>query len=162
ALVVFQLLLFAVSVALIPRIGVLSGFSFRLSFIMAVCIAVLPTLPGFISYTLTEAITPSLVLLFLYFFLLFQKTGKGWIVAALILGYLILVRPPMIVWAFAVFTPLVLHFRAMGFNKLLGFVAISLLPIFIWQVSISIKTDQIQSLHPVYLNDNNDLYRPLH
>jgi len=163
SLVVFQIFLFAFAVALIPKIGLYLGMSLKLSTMIALVIAVPPTFSGFLSYTLTEAITPSLVLIFLYSLFRFYTTPKSsGIPTALILGFLILVRPPMIIWIFSV---VILGFGLVDTNRLkngIALVLIALLPIVCWQAYISIKTGELQSLHPIYQDDANDLYRPLH
>lgn len=151
ALVVLQVLLFAFAVALIPKIGRYLGMSFKLSAIIAVGVAVLPTFSGFLSYTLTEAVTPSLVLIFLYALLRFYSEPKtSGIPAALILGSLILVRPPMMIWIFSI---VVLSFGLIERNKLkngIALILVALIPILTWQVYISIKTGELQGLHPIY------------
>lgn len=163
ALVVFQIILFGLAVSLIPEIGRYLGLSFKLGVIIAFGAAVLPTFSGFLSYTLTEAITPSLVLIFLYSLFRFYTNPKSsGIPTALILGFLILVRPPMTIWVLSV---VILSFGLAKRNKFkngIALILIALIPIVTWQVYISIKTDEVQSLHPIYQDDTNDLYRPLH
>ncbi|NEN25125.1 hypothetical protein G3O08_16615 [Cryomorpha ignava] len=163
ALVVVHFLLFGIAVALIPHIGAFLSLNYRLSYALAFGVALLPVFSGFLSYTLTEAVTPSLVLIILYgLFRCYRCTVLKLLPIALLLGFLILVRPPMIIWVFTVLILAAAHFREMRFKNLLFLAGLSLLPIIIWQVSISTKTNELQGLHPIYQNDNNDLYRPLH
>ena len=163
ALMVFQIILFGLAVALIPKIGKYLGMSFKASAIVAIGVAVFPTFSGFLSYTLTEAVTPSLVLIFLYaLFRFYSKPKSSGIPAALILGFLILVRPPMIIWMISM---VILGFGLVKKDRLksgIAFILIALTPILAWQVYISIKTGELQGLHPIYHDDSNDLYRPLH
>ena len=163
SLVVLQIMLFAFAVALIPKIGHYLGMRFKLGAIIAAGVAVAPTFSGFLSYTLTEAITPSLVLIFLYaLFRFYSEPKSSGIPAALILGFLILVRPPMMIWVFSV---VILSFDQFKMDKLKNGIAlliIALIPILTWQVYISIKTGELQSIHPIYQDDANDLFRPIH
>lgn len=163
SLVILQIILFGFAVTLVPEIGRNLNMSPKLTAAIAICVAVMPTFSGFLSYTLTEAITPSLVLIFLYTLLRFssQPNIRG-VTLAVILGLLILVRPPMIVWVLPI---LMLGFSPvmnMRFKKVFALLVIALIPILSWQVYISIKTERWQSLHPIYQDDANDLYRPLH
>lgn len=162
-LVVLQVFLFAFAVSLIPKIGRYLGMNFKLSLTVAIGVAVLPTFSGFLSYTLTEAITPSLALIFLYALFRFYSEPKSSLIpAALILGFLILVRPPMMIWIFSV---VILGFglAKMGeFKNGVALILVAIIPILTWQVYISIKTGELQGLHPIYQDDTNDLYRPLH
>jgi len=161
--VVFQLLLFALAVALIPHIATFLNLNFVSGIAIAVSVAMFPTFSGFLSYTLSEAVTPSLVLIFLFgLFQFYRQPKNSPIPVALLLGFLILVRPPMLIWVFAPAILAVYHFREMRFKQLITLVVISIIPIMVWQVFISVKTGEIQSLHPIYHNDSNDLYRPLH
>lgn len=163
ALIIFQILLFSLAVAFLPHIGVILGLNQKVAFGIGMLVAVLPTFSGFLSYTLTEAITPSLVLIFLYFLLRFYRYAfASFLPAAIVLGFLLIVRPPMLIWVFSVlvflFNPPSRQMR----NKLLSILAIALAPLLIWQIFISVQTEEVQGLHPIYQTDSNDLYRPLH
>lgn len=163
ALAVIQLLLFALAVALIPQIAAFLILNSNIGSAVAGGVAVLPLFSGFLSYTLTEAVTPSLVLIFLYgLFRFYREPKSGLFPIALLVGFLILVRPALIVWVFAPCILAVYHFREMRFRKLITLAIVSIFPILIWQVYISVETETIQSLHPIYQDNNNDLYRPLH
>lgn len=163
ALVIFQIGLYATAVALLPRIGSHLNLNDGLSLAIAIGVAILPTFFGFLSYTLTEAITPALVLIFLFgLFRFYHAPRQRVLPVALLLGFIIVVRPPMIIWIFSVLILAVYHFREMRFKKLFILAVISLIPITVWQVFISTKTGELQGLHPIYQDDSNDLYRPLH
>lgn len=163
-MVAFQILIFAVAVSMIPKLyRSFAGtkIQIEIGYFLAGFIAVMPIFSGFLGYTLTEGITPSLVIIFLFFLTGFDDSSMRSILAGIVLGLLILIRPAMIIWVLA---PLILFLISLKHNrkKLLLIAAIGLLPIALWQMHISFKTKEFQGLHPIYQNDSNDLYRPLH
>ena len=163
ALIVFQILLFSLAVAILPQIGGLLGLEHKVAFGISLLVAVLPTFSGFLSYTLTEAITPSLVLIFLYLLLRFYRNSSHFFLpVAVVMGFLLLVRPPMLIWIFSVLVLMFTQSSRQMQKPLLSILIIALLPLFIWQIFISVQTEEIQGLHPIYQIDSNDLYRPLH
>ena len=68
AMVLFQLILWSLAVGAIPFLARSLGLKEKPSWWLAVFISLMPMFYGFLSYTLTEAIIPSLVI-FLYTFL---------------------------------------------------------------------------------------------
>lgn len=159
----FQVFLFSLVVSLLPRLGTSLGLPIRMSFVFACVIACMPTFSGFLSYTLTEGVSPSLVLLFLVFLLRGAAGSVRYFrLAVLILGILLLIRPAMLVWVLTI--PLLLMAKG-GFllhRRHLWFVAVAFLPLLFWQVWAFAKTDSLVGLHPIYHTDSNGLYRPLH
>ncbi len=163
ALIVFQILLFSLAVALLPQVGGLLGLKHKVAFGVSLLVAVLPTFSGFLSYTLTEAITPSLVLIFLYFLLRSNRNCPSFfLVAAAFLGFLLLVRPPMLIWVFSVLVLMFSQPSRQIQKQFFSILIIALMPLLAWQIFISVQTEEIQGLHPIYQTDSNDLYRPLH
>ncbi len=162
-LMAFQFLLFAFAVSRIPQITDILNIPPKWGFISALFIAVMPTFSGFLSYSLTEGVTPALVVLFLYRLLKAQEGSMSeWLKAILYLSVLILVRPAMLVWMVA---PVVLLFKGNSlpkkttsyFTLILAFI-----PLLLWQVWASAKTEKWIGIHPIYHSDSNDLYRPIH
>jgi hypothetical protein len=152
-----QLLLWSLAVALIPSVARNIGLDGKVSMFLGFFVAVMPMFSGFLSYTLTEAVTPSLVILFYFFFFEgIKKNRRALIVSALFLGFTILVRPALIV-LFLSFLPFLIGLK----SRLIPLTVIALLPIFLWQLRVQRFTDRFD-LHPIYHSDSNDLYRPLH
>lgn len=162
-LMAFQFLVFAFAVSRIPEIAKLLSLPAKWGILIALFIALMPTFSGFLSYTLTEGVTPALVVLFLYRLSKAQNGSMAELAkAVLILSFLILVRPAMLIWTAA---PMVLLWKnesfpqktTLYFSLLLAFV-----PLFLWQVWASAKTESWVGLHSIYHSDSNDLYRPIH
>ncbi len=157
AMVLFQLILWSLAVGAIPFLARGLGLKEKISWWLAVFIALMPMFYGFLSYTLTEALTPSLVIFFYTFlFLGIERKQKLLLVSAIVLGLLILVRPVMILLVISY-----LPFYPVLKKRLLSVLLISLLPIFLWQVRVHRFTGRFD-LHPIYQSDTADLYRPLH
>ncbi len=157
ALVFFQICLWALAVAQIPGLSLRFGVPEKASWILAYAIGVLPTFSGFLGYTLTEAITPSLVILVLSFVL--NQHSKIIPLAAL-MGFTILVRPALLPWLLPFIGILYLN----GYNKyrISKALAMALLPISIWLGYTWSITEKWQGLHPVYHTNATNLYRPIH
>ena len=157
AMVFFQLILWSLAVGAIPFLARSIGLKEGPSWWLGVFISLMPMFYGFLSYTLTEALTPSLVIFFYTFlFLGIEKNLKLLALSAIVLGFLILVRPAMILLVISY-----LPFYPILKKRLLPLFLISLLPIFLWQVRVHRYTGNFD-LHPIYQSDAADLYRPLH
>ncbi|MGB6035652.1 MAG: hypothetical protein WBG42_05250, partial [Cryomorphaceae bacterium] len=157
AMVLFQLILWSLAVGAIPFLARSLGLKESVSWWLAVFIALMPMFYGFLSYTLTEALTPSLVIFFYTFlFLGIEKNRHLLLISAIVLGFLILVRPAMILLVISY-----LPFYPVLKKRLLAVILIALLPIFLWQVRVHRFTGRFD-LHPIYQSDAADLYRPLH
>lgn len=162
-LMLFQMVLFAWAVSLIPQIAFTLGLPEKWGLTLALLVAILPTFSGFLSYTLTEGLTPALLIIFLSFLLKATRGSvSGFSLAIFVLSVLILVRPAMLVWIFAL--PIA-FWKNKSFERrgtILFGIALVFLPLLTWQVWAFAKTDTFAGLHPIYHADSNDLYRPLH
>jgi hypothetical protein len=157
AMVLFQLILWSLAVGAIPFLARSLGLKEKPSWWLAVFISLMPMFYGFLSYTLTEAITPSLVIFFYTFlFLGIEKSRKLLLISAIVLGFLILVRPPLILLVLSY-----LPFFPVLRKRLVPVLFIALAPIFLWQLRVHRFTGRFD-LHPIYQSDASDLYRPLH
>jgi hypothetical protein len=157
AMVLFQLILWSLAVGAIPFLARSLGLKEKVSWWLAVFISLMPMFYGFLSYTLTEAITPSLVIFFYTFlFLGIKKNRKLLLISSIVLGFLILVRPPLILLVLSYFP-----FFPVLRKRLVPVLFISLAPIFLWQLRVHRFTGRFD-LHPIYQSDASDLYRPLH
>ena len=161
ALVIFQILLFAYSITLIPDI--LGALYLNRIWKKGVTLtfAVLPMFNGFLSYTLTEGITPALVIILLALACSKNRTFKNNFLLWIVLSVLILIRPPMIVWLFLL-PVLYFPFRKKLLIKLFVGIVVSLAPTVIWQFHLYRVTGKYQGLHPIYQDDSNTVYRHPH
>lgn len=146
--------------ALVPVILFFLFIQFKLnlniSFYSSLFFGVLPTFNGFTNYTLTESISPFLVIAFVYFAL----GDKKWkiILSALILAYLILVKP--------VFSPLILSYlfclKPFNFKTFIILMLVGILPFCIWKIRSYQIDKQSISIHPIYHSQNKSVYRLPH
>ena len=161
ALVIFQVLLFAFSITQVPAILTALLLNKKWKKILTLSFALLPMFYGFLSYTLTEAVTPSLLIIIVAM-LVKGKPGLGkQFILWFLLSFLILVRPPLIVWMLAIpifYLPLLKR----NIIRLLGASIIVLTPTAIWQLHLYNVTGEFQGLHPIYQDDSNTVYRPPH
>ncbi len=163
ALVCFQIVLFGIAVGFIPFLGRSIGLDSLASEILGLTVAILPMFSGFLSYTLTEGVTPALVIFFFVLLLKgYQKQTKYLIFASLLLGIIILIRPPLLVLSFGFLPFLFLKRSRISFFTLLVCGVISAAPLFIWNWHLSELTGKWPGLHPIYHEDATGLYRPLH
>lgn len=154
AMMVLQVLLWSLAVSQLPQLGRNLGLSPRVSFFSAITVTVMPAFWGFLSYTLTEALTPSLVILFYVFFFRGVKGDISWLFgSALIAALIFLIRPALLV-----LTAGIIPFLN---RRVLLCLLISMIPLGLWQWRVFQHTGQL-NLHPIYHSDANNLYRPLH
>lgn len=172
ALKYFQICLFGVSVALfylllmeiqIPKkIAILVAFFYGSSGIAS----------GFLFYTLTEAITPAMVII--YFYVLLKawnskqvtKKQKLYFLSFLIFGFIFLTRPVLGIFSIAI--PFYLLWDSMVKRKqkvfyFSMFVILGFGPMLVWQIRSFQIADEIVGLHPIYSEENLQTpYRPIH
>lgn len=163
ALFALQVMLFALAVALVPSIGLMLDVPLRQSFVLGVLVAAMPTFSGFLSYTLTEGLVPSLVVIYLYFAIR-AKAGdmKSMLASAALLGILIIVRPPMLVWSLSLLPALIFVLRKRQYAMVAMCILLATSPMLLWQYRGYQITGEVIGLHPIYHWDSNDLYRPIH
>jgi hypothetical protein len=137
----------------------------RWAFIGALIYGCAPFSYGFLAYTLTEAVTPAL-LIFTYYFLVKariapEKTFKWWVFAAVLGGWVILTRPVLGLFIL----PLVGFIWSSNRKQWmrLSFLAVLLiLPIGTWQLRHKVVLGSFQSLHPIYQHEVPGMYRLPH
>ncbi len=167
---IIQLLLFALAVYWFYFIAQSILKNRKLSLLLAAIYGFSPFAIGFLYYTLTEGITPSLLLLYVFLlFKAFQNTTISfknlyYFLASLTFSYLFIVRPVL-----GIFSLLLAIFIVTDYWKcnaklivaklfLFGSIAFSLM--LIWQVRNYKIANKYVGLHPIYFNDNNSIYRP--
>jgi hypothetical protein len=165
----FQLLLFSISTVFMLRLIENMLNDRKLAFLAALLYGVFPIASGFVFYTLTEAITPAILIFYLYYL------QKGWrnsnkiyyLKASLFLALLILIRP--------VFAMFILPFSLLIFKsgcdtfslwrrlqKTSIYLSIVILPICIWEIRVISICHEFPGLYPVYDKEVNTIYRPTH
>ena len=154
-----QLLLWSAAVACIPFLARSVGISSILSFALAFVVSILPTFSPFLSYSITEGVTPALTILFFGAIINSREGGnKNLLIAGLVGGLILLIRPPLIVLLFS-FLPKLIKSEERRIS--IAALAIMLFPLGLWQTKVYHHTGRID-LHPIYHEDSNSLYRPIH
>lgn len=116
--------------------------------------AILPMYSGFMYYTLTEAITPFLLIWSVYSFLSARSIFGLTVPFALLL----LVRPQLMIF------PIILLLFAIIQKEKIKTLALSFafIPIALWMIRSTIIAEEFQGIHPIYSDTNVSLYRPGH
>lgn len=118
----------------------------------------LPSYSGFIYFSITEGVTPFFMLWCVYE--LIHSNNKNAPTKGLIIStaLLMLIRPQLAI------IPLIgiLYFLGQKRYKTVWFIAIAFIPISAWYVRTAIISEEIPSMHPIYSETNNHLYRPTH
>ena len=165
-----QLILFSTSVICLFKLLERLLKSTKSAFVIAFLYGVFPIASGFVFYTLTEAITPAVVVFSLYFLHKgwFERGNKSaYLKATFFLAFLLLIRP--------VFSMLVIPLLVLVFNfqvhqeslwkrvgRVLVYLSISLMPILIWEIRVFSICKEFPGLYPVYDKEVNTIYRPSH
>lgn len=127
---------------------------------------------GFLYYTLSEGITPALVIFFVYFLSIGSKQNSNrkktlfYYLAASVFACLFVTRPVLGVFAIAI--PIIL-IKDYWQNKksliihlsITGVIAFS--PMFLWQIRNYNIANEYVGLHPIYYSENSSsVFRPTH
>ena len=170
---VFQVLLFGLSVVCLFRIALslLKNRGWALG--LAALYAGLPFSMGFLYYTLTEGVTPALVIIFVYMMVqahsaTVEKLRFRWLLgAALLFALLIFIRPVLgllgLIWPFVLFQwyftsgPWV---RALLYSLL--FLVLCLSAVAGWELRNKAVLGHVTGPHPVYQNEIPGQFRKPH
>ena len=168
-----QCVLFAFSVFCLFEIALFFTKSNWLSAITALIYGLLPFSMGFLYYTLTEGITPALLLISIYFLLKLNAENEVryqllyLFLAGSVVAVLLVVRPFLIFFLpFFALGLLITWFRQKGLvttvlNTLL-FLSISLSGLVSWQIKSKIELGKWIGLHPIYQNEIPGVFRKPH
>ncbi|MEY3235998.1 MAG: hypothetical protein RI883_99 [Bacteroidota bacterium] len=152
-----QIIGFFFSILLLGKICIKLLSSEKTTITITLVFALLPMYSGFMYYTLTEGITPFLILYSLYSFFKIDSNKKPY---GIIFSnaFLILVRPQLIL------LPLLflLYFFIKKEKKQSLLILIAFLPFLLWQIRTFSISNEIPSLHPIYSKYNKTLFRPSH
>lgn len=168
-----QLLLFALSVLLLYKICRRHLINQTISITCTAIYGFTPFAIGFLYYTLTEGITPALVIIYLYFLTeasfqqINQKKIMFYLCSALTISIIIIIRPVLaILGIFFLFYILYDHkikanvMSTLKNSLIYGMISFSLFTI--WSIRNYEKTNEFVGFHPIYYNESNSIYRKTH
>lgn len=170
ALKIFQVVLFGISVYLLGRSMQLLRIPPLVSMTALILYAISPIFYGFLFYTLTEGITPQLSVIFVYLLLKAFHEEKSdtryFLLAALLLGFMIIVRPALGIWLpallFTLWKKMDRHRKPLRLHTMVMALLLALIPLFGWQLRNFIITGTYTGLHPVYFPEKTGVFRPPH
>jgi len=161
----FQVLLFTLSVYCLFKISVFIIKNDKIALIVSATYGITPFAMGFLSYSLTEGITPALVIFYLHFLIkahtVYSKEARNlhFTIASFIFAYLFITRP--VLGILGLLLPVVIVYTYKRWvKKMLIFGAIAVSFMAIWQARNYSITNQYVGLHPIYYQDHNSMYRP--
>lgn len=168
-----QLILFSISVYCLFFISLYITNNKWPAIIVSILYGIIPIGMGFLYYTLTEAISPAFVIIYVFFLFkaYYHKRRKYkvfyYFIASVLLSYLILIRP--FAGIFGIALPFfILKDHSLNANMfksilhLLFFGMVSLSMIFIWQLRSYHLLGHRISLHPIYQNELPGVFRKNH
>jgi hypothetical protein len=154
---IIHILCYFLSIVLIAKILSLSRLNERLTLVATTFFAVLPLFNGFIYHTLSESISPVLLLWSVYESFKLHRNEGGYWWWILSNGFLILVRPQLILFplVFVAFMMFKKRWKQVVYGTLI------FLPFLLWQVR-TVTIMGKPSLHPIYSDTNHSQYRSSH
>jgi hypothetical protein len=162
-----QLLLFSISVYWFYFIAVAALKNNKLALIGAAVYGLSPFFIGFLYYTLTEGITPALLLGFVFLLFKAHQSDKRknlfYTLASTLFAYLFIVRPVLGIFGLLLPVFLIHDFKNEKFKIILfrlfvfGSLALSLMTV--WQIRNYKIAGKYVGLHPIYFEDGNTIYR---
>ena len=171
ALKIFQVLLFGLSVYLLGRSMQLLQIPEKIILPAILFYSISPFFQGFLFYTLTEGVSPQLTVFFVFLLLKAHcesKPGTAFrfiLLAALLLGFMIILRPALGIWLPALFFILWRKIKTLHRLKLQTLTIVfllALMPLLSWQLRNFIITGTYTGLHPVYFPEQTGVFRPTH
>jgi hypothetical protein len=167
ALLFFQTLLFGISVFLFGKTIFIITQQTKTALIFQLIYGIIPSSYGFIFYNITEAITPFLMIFFIYFLVKLHKNYKDFYsqLALAILSMIILIFRPQLL-PFTFIYPILVIYK-LGLNRLTAktisyYFIIAFSGLFFWNVRGYIISGHVIGLASIYDNTNNTQYRPPH
>ena len=118
--------------------------------------ALLPLYSGFLYFTITEGISPSIVLFVIYFYLKLTKENKMLVWFIAMSAFLILLRPQLILLVL-IMSAVLIYNKRKNLIVLLAF-----LPFVLWNVRSARIAGEWLGVHPVYHVTNQGVWRPPH
>lgn len=159
ALVWLQVVLYAAAVALLWETLVQARIPPAIRWPLALAFAALPTFHGFLHYTLTEGVTPSLALIVLCCALRAVHAPHPWLRMGLIAWGLLLLTRPVLGWAGLALLPAL---RVRGWRRAAASAALAAGPLLGWWAFNALRAGTPIGLHPVFRTDEPGINRPMH
>ena len=169
-LYLFQSLLFALSVSCFFLIAELFFIPRKIAFFISILYGFLPFSMGFLNYTLTEGVSPALLIFCLYFLLKGYRADelrlkyRNYLLTSVVLSFLFIVRPILGIFIFPILVVLVKDFYAenrllLTVIRLFVFLTISLSLFGIWEIRNKYVLGHWTNLHPIYQNEVPGVFR---
>ena len=167
-----QLLLFSLSIYCLLFIAFGYIKSKKIAILITGIYGITNLASGFLYYTLTEAITPALVIFFVYFLMRAKEENRQktklvfYYIAAIIFSFLFITRPVLailgLVFPFFIYADFWKK-KKQFFTQLIFVGLIASSGMIIWQVRNYNITNQIVGLNPIYYPENSQSsFRPTH
>ncbi|MDG0974445.1 MAG: hypothetical protein P8O07_09845 [Crocinitomicaceae bacterium] len=162
-----QLLLYGISIYLLFGIATHLIKHTLLAYVVVVIYALLPFSHGFIYYTLTEGVTPSLSIIFFSLLLYAHRLSsvKWYLISAFLLCIIIAIRPFLLLFAIPLVGYIYMDFHQQKkqlFKALFFSLLISWMFMGAWQIRNYIVLDKFTGLHPIYQKEIPGVFRPVH
>jgi hypothetical protein len=163
-----QLLLFSISVLLLYYIALFIGLGQRYALLAEAIYGLSPLASGFLYYSITEGITPALMIGYVFFLFYAYRSQRGWafLVAGLMMGYIGLTRPVLLLFGAALPPGIWWSSGTFSFRRktaliiLTGIIALS--PISLWALRNAMIAGKYVGVYPIYYPESNSQYRPTH
>lgn len=151
-----HILAFFFSIVFLAKILFETTRNTRTALIGSLIYGLLPCYNGFMYYTLTESLTPFVLLILTHEFIGVVKQKRRPYLFGLTAAFLLLLRPQLIVF------PLIyVVFLLWQSRKFWWIYVLSTIPFLMWQVRNYSITENV-SMHPIYSITNKSIYRPPH
>jgi len=165
-----QLILFSLSVYCFYFIANELIKNKKIALITAAIYGCSPFAIGFLYYTLTEGISPALLLFYIFFLLKGKREPRNklktifYFIASTVFAYLAITRPVLGIFGLLLPLFIIQDYWKKSFIKtisyLLIFGSISLSLLILWEIRNYKITNQYVGLYSIYFPDNNSIYRP--
>lgn len=157
---IVQILGYFCSILLFFKLLDLFKIKERLKLVATYSFILLPCFSGFIYFTITEGISPFLMLLSVYTWVkAYQEpTTKNKSFFVLSSAFFLLVRPQLLIFILLFHLAFLLRKE----YKLFAFLTLIYVPLISWNIRTTVINGSFPGLHPIYSYTNNGLYRPSH
>ena len=153
-----QIVGFFASILLVGKIVDRIGLNRNWTLIGAISYGLLPCFSGFLYHSLTEGITPFLLLWSTYEWIKVVRNEGNYLRYTISNAFMLLVRPQLALFALV----FIVYFLWCRQKKAFWWSTLILLPFFCWQMRTMILNEGIAGIHPIYSVTNQSLYRPPH
>ena len=163
-----QLLLFSVSVLLLYLVALYVGVPPLYALVIESIYGLSPFAIGFLYYSITEGITPALVIIYIFLLLRGYKFQQPiyFVIAAVVMAYIGLTRPVLLLWAGALPYAIWQGSSISSISRKSFVIAlctvIVLSPLAMWLYRSSTIAHRYVGLYPIYFIQSNSQFRATH